>query len=386
MKVLNGYDVFEGRLLELRHGDFFDDKLQLDVLVISAWDGFYEPQDGTMIKALKDQCSITVKDLRRALDFSKIPTIRAWISEDLTSKEAPVRWKQDRSRFKRLVVIESPRIDSTTAPQPPLEEGIPVFQQMFRMLALLKLHGIDCHTVATPLLNTGRQGAELQPLIAGLLRSMRMGFENVPELRNLVIFDLKEEAIEELKTAINEHLRRPEIQTEVITLDDLGFDPKPLKEQLEGLLKRQTLKGSGPDLRATIGDIIQQLDSGKLQLAALGIAARKLVEVLVTIKTSESVPHADNLFKRINYLESSISAWIANGLHGVRIFGNWVAHVNVQEVGEVVLVPSRPVRPDDLAIMLRQLHCVLESYPWLPGKKVIPKPKRLLKERKDALT
>jgi hypothetical protein len=379
MKVLNGYDVFEGRSLELRHGDFFDDKLQLDVLVISAWDGFYEPEDGTMIKALKDQCGIIVEDLRRALDFSKIPTIRAWISEDLTSVEPPVSWKAERSRFKRLVVIESPRIDSTTAQQPPLEKGIPVFHQMFCMLALLKLNGIDCHTVATPLLNTGRQGAELQPLIAGLRQSMRAGFENVPELRNLVIFDLKANAIQELSTAINEDLKRPEIQGEVIVFDDqLGFDPKPLRQQLQRLLKRQELVSEAPELSATIGDLIHQLDSGEIQLAAIAIAARKLIEVLVTIETKERVIGKANLYTRINNLEPSISAWIANGLHGVRIFGNWMAHTDV-DVGQVV--PTRPVRRDDLAIMLRQLHCVVAAYPWLPGKRITPRPKRLLKDR-----
>jgi len=378
MKVLNGYDVFEGRSLELRHGDFFDDKLQLDVLVISAWGGFYEPQDGTMIKALEDQCRITVKTLQRALDFSEIPSIKAWISNDLTSMEPPVSWQENRSRFKRLVVIESPRIDTTTAQQLPLEEGIPVFQQMFRMLALLKLHGIDCHTVATPLLNSGRQGVELQPLIAGLRRSMRAGFENVPELRNLVIFDLKANAIQELSTAINEDLKRPEIQGEVIVLDDqLGFDPKPLRKQLQRLLKRQELVSEAPELPATIGDLIHQLDSGEIQLAAIAIAARKLIEVLVTTETKGRGVGNENLYRRINNLEPSISAWLANGLHGVRIFGNWMAHTDVV-IGQVV--PSRPVRRDDLAIMLRQLHCVVAAYPWLPGKRITPKPKRLLKD------
>jgi hypothetical protein len=378
MKVLNGYDVFEGRSLELRHGDFFDDKLQLDVLVISAWGGFYEPQDGTMIKALEDQCRITVKTLQRALDFSEIPSIKAWISDDLTSVEPPLNWKADCSRFKRLVVIESPKNDSTTDQQPSLEEGIPVFHQMFRMLALLKLHGINCHTVATPLLNTGRQGAELQPLIAGLRRSMRAGFENVPELRNLVIFDLKANAIQELSTAINEDLKRPEIQGEVIVLDDqLGFDPKPLRKQLQRLLKRQELVSEAPELPATIGDLIHQLDSGEIQLAAIAIAARKLIEVLVTIETKGRGVGNENLYRRINNLEPSISAWLANGLHGVRIFGNWMAHTDVV-IGQVV--PSRPVRRDDLAIMLRQLHCVVAAYPWLPGKRITPKPKRLLKD------
>jgi hypothetical protein len=39
------------------------------------------------------------------------------------------------------------------------------------------------------------------------------------------------------------------------------------------------------------------------------------------------------------------------------------------------------VRRDDLAIMLRQLHCVVAAYPWLPGKRITPRPKRLLKDR-----
>jgi len=384
MKVVNGYDVVEGRSLELRFGDFFDDKLQIDVLVISAWDGFYEPQEGTMIKSLKDHCGIEVGSLRRAHDLTMVPSIKAWISEDLNSLEPPVNWKEGRSRFTRLVVIESPRIDSQSGQQQSIEDGISVFQQMFRILALLRLHGIPCHTVATPLLNTGRQGAKLQQLIKGLRESIRTGFENVPELGNLVIFDLKRKDIQELSDAIDKHLKRPGVRSKAIALDaEFGFDPKPLEEQLKNLLKRPELVSKAPDLPSITGDIIQQLKSKKILVVAVAISARKLIEVLVKITAEGKGLDEANIYKRINYLEPSISGWIANALHGVRIFGNWMGHAEVV-IGESV--PSRPVRREDLVIMLNQLHCVVAAYPWLPGKRITPKLKRLPKERSIEIT
>jgi hypothetical protein len=43
----HAYAPAEDRTLELRSGDFFREGLTTDLLVISAWDGYYEPEQGT---------------------------------------------------------------------------------------------------------------------------------------------------------------------------------------------------------------------------------------------------------------------------------------------------------------------------------------------------
>ena len=78
-------------------------------------------------------------------------------------------------------------------------------------------------------------------------------------------------------------------------------------------------------------------------------------------RTRKEAPGDTTLYKRINDLEPSISAWLANAWHGVRIFGNWMGHADLDGSGGM---PSRQVSRHDLAIMLQQLQCVVAHDPW----------------------
>lgn len=361
---LNAFDPVPGGTLELRFGDLFQEGLYTDLLVVSAWDGFYEPQEGTMIAALKHCCNITVAELPRELDFTAVPTIRAWVSGELDKLEKPVLWPMDSStRFKRLVVVESPRLQANS------EQEIAVFQQMFRLLALLPLHKISCRSVATPLLNTGRQGAKLQQLIPDLLEGIRLGFQNVPELRQLVIFDLKREAIHELNSAINDQLGRPAIQRRVLSIDERQkLQLKDLINELKRFQNSPVIRANGNDNEealAILEEILVQLKGTEINLVTLGISARKLIEWLVGERTKGKV-YQKNLFKQINYLEGSISAWSANSLHAIRIFGNWMGHADMHSNEDT---PTRKVAYHDLNAMLLALYCVVADYPWSAKKR-----------------
>ena len=382
--LINAYFPIEGRTLELRFGDYFKLNLHTDLLVISAWDGFYEPEDGTMIKALEKSCGIRVKDLARAYDFTLIPSLKAWISEELDPDAAR---SSGFSHFRRLVVVESPRVDPENNGQSDDGESgarsIPVFQQMFRLLALLPLYEISCRTVATPILNTGGQGAKLNQLIDNLRHSIRTGFENVPELKQMVIFDIRREPMEELNNALNDHLQRPDIQSKRIANDEeLGFDSKTLKAELRRLRKRAEFKSS-EDIHPIFADIQHELDASEISLVTIGISARKLIEILVTARTSKEGLGDASLYRRINYLEPSISPWIANALHGVRIFGNWMGHADLDGTGSL---PSREVSRHDLTIMLQQLQCVVAHYPWSASRRRrLPLPLKRVHSKLDNL-
>ena len=90
----NACDPVEGRALELRCGDYFKLGLQTDLLVISAWDGFYEPEPDTIIAALEHGCGIRVKTLPRAHDFTRVEALKAWISVELDSplRRSSIAW------------------------------------------------------------------------------------------------------------------------------------------------------------------------------------------------------------------------------------------------------------------------------------------------------
>ena len=58
--LLNAFDPVQGRTVILNAGDLFAEAIDVDLLVISAWDGFYQPQAGSMIATLRERCGLDV--------------------------------------------------------------------------------------------------------------------------------------------------------------------------------------------------------------------------------------------------------------------------------------------------------------------------------------
>lgn len=107
------------------------------------------------------------------------------------------------------------------SPQVPLEErdGL-IFQQLFRLLALLPLRGIHCNRVATPLLNIGEHKEHPEALYPAILDAIDNGFRHVTDSQRFIIFDLEEESLQSLCTQINETLRGSPLQQEALTIKD----------------------------------------------------------------------------------------------------------------------------------------------------------------------
>jgi len=363
------YPPAEDRTLELRSGDFFREGLNSDLLVISAWDRFYEPEAGTMIAALL-RCGITVGSLSRALDFTGCESIRAWVSDELDTDDAPIAWPQgSETRFRRLAVIESPRRDSPHAAGSSGSETIPVFEKMFRLLALLPLHGIPCRSVATPLLNAGQQRAGLAQLIPGMIQGVRVGFDHVPELKELVIFDISSDKISVVREAMHGHFHSTQEASELVLTQEQRVFSKEIVTSLKKFRKRLN---TSDDAKMYAKDILDQLDNDhdKINLVAIGISARKLIEYLVCLRT-KGLGADVSLFRRINYLDGSINPWTINALHTVRIFGNWMGHAEFQYFEERNRPPAR-ITPYHLSSMLLALRCAVDEPWWKKDKQLIP--------------
>jgi hypothetical protein len=91
-----------------------------------------------MIATLRERCGLDVGSLQRQLDLTTAESIRAWITPNLEDLPQPPQWPADSfTRFRRLAVVESPRL------LPEGETERPVFQQLFRLLALLPLYGME---------------------------------------------------------------------------------------------------------------------------------------------------------------------------------------------------------------------------------------------------
>jgi len=368
MPQLNAFDAAPGRTVLISHGDLFAEGINVDLLVISAREDFYEPEAGSMVSVLLKTCGLVVGDLRRspAVDLTQAPTIRAWITPDLESLPTKPRWPDgSRTRFKRLAVIETP----DGAQQEDNER--PVFQQMFCLLALLPMHGIQCNSVATPLLNTGRQKAKPKDLYPALIQAVGSGFRHVPDLQQLVIFDLKRENLEELSKEIDQALDRSPLQRERLRIREENQDL--IDRLLSSLYKfkiEQVEAMQDPEVEQFIAGIEHQLRSPDITLVTLGINARKLLEKLVARRLRGRC-HGINLYGMITLLAADISAWSLNAIHTVRIFGNWMGHAS-EEI-EPDQPPKTPVCHDDMLTMLLAFQRVLEDYPWArKARKVVP--------------
>ncbi len=351
--LLNAFDVDPGaaeRSLELRCGELFSLPLQVDLLVVSAYAGNYEPVPGTLVARLWETCGLALDALPRAFDLSAGP-VGAWVSPPLASLATAPTWPQGSStRFARIAVVESP---ATAAPPSGSAElpAWPAFNQLFCLLALLPLHGIACRTVATPLLSAGNQGVQPQRLFPALLERCRDGFRHVPDLERMVIFDRQRQPLQQLAERIDRELQRSPSQRQLLDLAGQTLAPRDLLAALESFSRRHPEL----DLEGDVAELMHQLGGLQTTAVALGLHGRRLVEGLVRQRLGW---RRGTLYQGLQVLtRQEVNPWILSCLHQVRVFCNWMGHPSRNG-------SRRAVSPTDVAAMLAALQRVLEDYPW----------------------
>ena len=348
--LLNFFDVDTvtgERSVELQVGDLPALGLDADLLVVSAFEGHYAPVRGTLLGRLDEAYGLRLPDLEIALDLRRSP-LKSWVSAPLAlPSRAP-----GQSRFQRLAVIEGAMSSEPgdLLPWPP-------FNRLFSLLALLPMRQIACNTVASPLLGSGNQGIEPLAHYPDLLEAYRRGFQHVPELRRLILFDRTEEHLSPLGEAIDAVLGRSTVQQFRVALPD----NLPGITAMGGLLRRWSSgHASAPDaLGHDINELVTLLRGQEVSPIALGIHARRVVEGLVLQRLAgERDVDRLNLNRGIHRLrEQGVDRWLISCLHQVRCFGNWMGHPSTDSA-------PRPVQLHDVLAMLCALQRVLEDYPW----------------------
>ncbi len=351
--LLNAFDVDPGaaeRTLELRCGELFALGLQADLLVVSAYAGNYEPVPGTLVARLQEACGLELGQLPRALDLSGGP-VGAWVSHPLASLTPAPSWPQgSSSRFGRIAVIESP-VPAAPTPDSTEVAAWPAFNQLFCLLALLPLHGIECPTVATPLLSAGNQGVQPQRLFPALLARCRDGFRHVPDLERMVLFDRQRQPLEQLAERIDQELQRNPSERQVLDLAGQSLAPRDLLTALESFSRRHPEL----DLEGDVAELMHQLGGLQTTAVALGLHGRRLVERLVRQRLGW---RRGTLYQGLQVLSrQEVNPWILSCLHQVRVFGNWMGHPSRNG-------SRRAVTLTDVTAMLAALQRVLEDYPW----------------------
>lgn len=349
--LLNVFDVDPGaaeRTVELQAAELFELGLQLDLLVVSAYEGCFDPVDGTLIARLHQACGLDIRTLPRQLDLTGTP-IGAWISLPVEQVLPALRWPaSSQLRFQRIAVVESSRQEAGRSAS---RQSWPAFRQLFSLLAVLPLHGLVCPVVATPLLSAGNQGIRPKQLFPDLLMRCRDGFRHVPDLQRLIVFDRKKTALQSLARQIDAELGRAPGSRELMSCDELGTLFESVKRCLDGFSR-------DPANSFLIGDLVELrhlLETQQITPVALGIHSRRIVESLVLERVG--LPRG-SLYQGLQALgRMDVNPWVISCLHQVRIFGNWMVHPSL--TGQ-----RRAVEHTDVLSVLAALQRVLDDYPW----------------------
>jgi hypothetical protein len=354
--LLNGFDVDTAsgsRHVELRVGDLPCLGLEVDLLVVSAFEGDIEPIEGTLLGRLDQAYGIRLDRLDCALDLRSSP-LKGWVSApiDWSRVQTPPLGELLTTRFRRIAVVEG-----TMDWQPDDLLPWPPFNRLFSLLALLPMRQIPAASVASPLLGSGDQGMDPLLHIPDLLEAYRAGFRHVPELQQLILFDRTDRALGVLGEAIDAALVRPTPATTRLPL------PQGLAGlgQLPSLLRRgqEQVGASLPHgLLHDLAELLELLDDEEISPFALGMHSRRVVEQLVQHSLSDLKEQNVPLFVGINLLrQRGVDPWLISCLHQIRSFGNWMVHP--QGPGQ-----RRRVELADVLAMLASLQRVLADYPW----------------------
>jgi len=354
--LLNGFDVDTAsgtRHVELRVGDLPGLGLDVDLLVVSAFEGDYAPIPGTLLGRLEQAYGLRLDRLDCALDLRGSP-LNSWVSApiDWSRLPTPPSGELPTTRFRRIAVVEG-----TVDWQPDDLLPWPPFNRLFSLLALLPMRQIPAASVASPLLGSGDQGMDALLHIPDLLEAYRAGFRHVPELQQLILFDRTDRALGVLGEAIDAALVRPAPATTRLPL------PQGLAGlgQLPALLRRgqeQVGEALPHGLIHDLAELLDLLDEEEISPFALGMHSRRVVEQLVQHRLDDLQDQRVSLFVGINLLrQRGVDPWLISCLHQIRCFGNWMVHP--QGPGQ-----RRRVELADVLAVLASLQRVLADYPW----------------------
>src|SRR5258708_22195740 len=169
-KNIVGIDTkFGYRTIELYEGNLCKLDRSVDVLVLSALAGNYDPTPGTVVGGLLDEFGLDVSFYRRDADFDLTSALGIWISRAL-----------DGYPFSRLLCAEF--LGTALA--------IPdVIDNVFVSLSILEAKGGAVANVALPVLGTGSQGLDPRQIIKPLLCAAEAFFRRSTGAHTILLVD-----------------------------------------------------------------------------------------------------------------------------------------------------------------------------------------------------
>ncbi len=329
---------FGPRAFELRHGDAMARVAEVDLIAVSVkstrldelrrdpsgWDdelhtvfGALRAATGIDVAELSQQPAV---DLRAAL---------GWWAAETSSAPAWVACLED--------IEDRPH------------ELAEALDGLFVLIAFLEAKGVQVRTAQVPLLGAGDAGMPLEGVLGGILEAARRHLPRLDYLERILFVERNEAKVDRLDVEMDRVLDRK--------------SSRLARDQLTELLRGGVLaRLAAVETRATpaerdrIEELRQAIEAEETRALDVGVAARKLVEAIVS--DVESTPRTFDLLGRIERLgEVGLSRWIRSYMHLVRVVGNEVAHARP---------PSRrfpaEIRDADLALCLHGMKRLLEFW------------------------
>jgi O-acetyl-ADP-ribose deacetylase (regulator of RNase III) len=335
MQRLNvvGLDTAVGyKTLELWNGDITELGCEVDLLVVSAFRGGYEPIQGTVFGSLETNLGVSIADLAAAPELDLRAALGSWVSAPVADCE-----------FARIVCTEL--VGRT-------ESIGDALQSLFATIGVLEAKGISVGSIAMPVLGTGSQRLPSAEVIKALLMHARNHVARSLATKRIMFVERDARRASELSDAMNHQLKRSHVsipRTQLIS--DVRGDILRLMDD-----DCTDLSVADQQVMSELRVVLQRDDVRSFEL---GVIARKLAERITDSLLAGST-NANSLDGRIRALgEKNIAMWIQQYLHVLRVVGNEAAHEKSGERRE----PPR-IQESDVAISLLCMRAVMEF--WLP--------------------
>ncbi|MCS5488870.1 hypothetical protein [Algoriphagus limi] len=299
MSFINSIDIDTKsgyRSFELHQGDITQLGFPVGGIVVSAFSGGYIPVPGTILGAFHEK-GVSVKHLFENQKFDYRNPFSVWVAEN--SSEA--------IDFDYLFCLEIKGTEFT------IQEAI---RNLFTVLTIAELKGLEIKTLAIPLLGTGNQKIDPAKIVEDLIQLSLDFLKYSRHIEKIIYVAFDDEKATFLHSEMNRILGRNMV---VIPRGDrIEKLKKGIKNEIE---KIRRLDVDDESFR-NILDAFRREDSTAYEF---GSTSRKVLEFIIDylIKPELNI----SLFKKIAILnQSKIAKWYIQYFHLVREFGNLNVH------------------------------------------------------------
>ena len=191
------------RKIRICQGDIMDYRETVNLLTLSAFEGSYRPNPGTLIGALNDARYISTAALAADPKLDLRSFCGCWISKKLP--ETPAN-----PNIRRIGCIETnPRYDTHLS-----ETWLSRIQSYYRILDMLPLNNVSVRHIVMPLLGTGNQKIDPKMIVVPLITETLHYLKRSPYTEDITFIERNDAKATILEYALtHSYLLHQEMQT-----------------------------------------------------------------------------------------------------------------------------------------------------------------------------